>query len=45
MITNYRVTTLMDPHAAEYDRHKMSDGWFVKEMPDLNQKNPFLAGT
>ena len=41
--TNYRVTALMDPHASEYDKHKMSDGWFVKSMPDLNQKNPFLA--
>ena len=21
----------------------MSDGWFVKDMPDLNQSNPFVA--
>jgi glycosidase len=41
--TNYRVTTLMDPHASEYDKHRMTDGWFVKSMPDLNQKNTFLA--
>ena len=41
--TNYRVTALMDPHASEYDKHKMSDGWFVKSMPDLNQKNALLA--
>ncbi len=41
--TNYRVTALMDPHASEFDKHKMTDGWFVKFMPDLNQKNPFLA--
>ena len=41
--TNYRATALMDPHASEYDRNKMSNGWFVKSMPDLDQKNPFLA--
>jgi glycosidase len=41
--TNYRVTALMDPHASDYDKHKMTDGWFVKSMPDLNQQNPFVA--
>ena len=41
--TNYRVTALMDPHASEFDKHKMTDGWFVKSMPDLNQRNPLLA--
>jgi neopullulanase len=41
--TNYRVTALMDPHASDYDKHKMTDGWFVRSMPDLNQQNPFVA--
>ncbi len=34
---------LHDPHAAEADRAAFVDGWFVPSMPDLNQRNPFLA--
>ncbi len=41
--TNYRATALIDPYASEFDKNKMSNGWFVKSMPDLNQKNPYLA--
>ncbi len=41
--TNYRATTLMDPHASEYDKNLMTNGWFDKHMPDLNQKNYTLA--
>jgi neopullulanase len=41
--TNYRGEPLMDPHAAEADRKLTSDGWFTREMPDLNQDNPDLA--
>lgn len=40
--TNYRLTTLTDPYASDYDRKITTDGWFVKEMPDLNQRNPHL---
>ncbi|MCY1720774.1 glycoside hydrolase family 13 protein [Prolixibacteraceae bacterium Z1-6] len=42
-ITNHRRTLNQDPHASEVDVRGMVDGWFVKEMPDMNQKNPFLA--
>ena len=42
-ITNHRRTINMDPHASEYDKMRMADGWFVPSMPDLNQRNPFLA--
>lgn len=42
-ITNYRTETVTDPYVSVYDREKMINGWFVKEMPDLNQKNPWLA--
>jgi glycosidase len=42
-ITTHRRTVNMDPYASDYDKKGMNDGWFVKEMPDLNQKNPFLA--
>lgn len=41
--TSYRAPTLLDPHASQADRLKMSDGWFTKAMPDLNQRNPSLA--
>ena len=41
--TNYRATALMDPYASEYDQKKMSDGWFDKHMPDVNQRNPHVA--
>lgn len=40
--TNYRLSTLTDPYATEYDRKLTTDGWFVFGMPDLNQRNPHL---
>ncbi len=41
--TNYRDQPLFDPYAATSDIKKMSDGWFTKQMPDLNQSNPLVA--
>lgn len=41
--TNHRRATLHDPYAAESDRERFVEGWFVKSMPDLNQENPLLA--
>ena len=41
--TNHRRTTIQDPHAAPEDRARFTDGWFVRVMPDLNQRNPHLA--
>ena len=38
--TNYRLSTLHDPYVSDYDLAHTVDGWFVKEMPDLNQRNP-----
>lgn len=40
--TNYVLTTLHDPYASDYDRSRTVDGWFVRSMPDLNQRNPHL---
>ena len=40
--TNYRLSTLTDPYASDYDRKLTTDGWFVYGMPDLNQRNPHL---
>ncbi len=42
-ITNHRRTVNQDPHASEADIKGMVDGWFVPTMPDLNQRNPFMA--
>lgn len=41
--TTYKDQVLMDPYAAAIDKKKMSDGWFVPSMPDLNQHNPYVA--
>ena len=41
--TNHRRTSIQDPHAAPADRERFVDGWFVRAMPDLNQRNPHLA--
>ena len=40
--TNYRLSTITDPYASEYDKGISVDGWFVRDMPDLNQRNPHL---
>jgi glycosidase len=42
-ITSHRRTVNQDPHASEADRAIMANGWFVPTMPDLNQRNPFMA--
>lgn len=41
--SNFRETVLVDPHVAESDREQLQNGWFDEHMPDLNQRNPFLA--
>ena len=41
--TNHRRTINQDPNASQSDISGMVDGWFVKAMPDMNQKNPYMA--
>ncbi len=41
--TTYKDQAIFDPYASRIDRDKMQDGWFVPSMPDLNQKNPYVA--
>ena len=41
--TTYKDQVLFDPHAAPSEIKIMADGWFTREMPDLNQSNPFVA--
>lgn len=41
--SNHRRTTNQDLYASQFDSKRMNDGWFVEAMPDLNQRNPYLA--
>ncbi|EDP71281.1 putative alpha-amylase [Flavobacteriales bacterium ALC-1] len=41
--SNHRRTTNQDLYASDADRNGNTDGWFVEGMPDLNQRNPFMA--
>jgi neopullulanase len=40
---NHREEVFYDPYASQYDKTQMLDGWFVPHLPDLNQRNPFVA--
>ena len=40
---NHREEVFYDPYAAQSDKNVMLDGWFVPHLPDLNQRNPFVA--
>jgi glycosidase len=41
--TTYKDQAIIDPHAATSDRKQMQDGWFTRQMPDMNQSNPFVS--
>tara|TARA_R110001632_G_scaffold38339_2_gene96549 strand:- start:79500 stop:81434 length:1935 start_codon:yes stop_codon:yes gene_type:complete len=41
--TNHRRTANQDSYASQVDKNRLSQGWFVSGMPDLNQRNPFMA--
>jgi glycosidase len=41
--SNFRDQPLFDPHASATDKKRESDGWFTREMPDLNQDDPDVA--
>ena len=40
--THHRRETLNDIYGSKIDAEICSDGWFVKSMPDLNQRNPLV---
>ncbi|MEI7523796.1 MAG: glycoside hydrolase family 13 protein [Mariniphaga sp.] len=42
-ITNHKKATVQDPYGSESDSKEFTDGWFVPSMPDLNQRNPYMA--
>jgi glycosidase len=41
--TQHARTTASDPYASRADSAVYTDGWFSPNMPDMNQRNPFLA--
>ena len=41
--SNHVHESVHDPHLTESERNLFTDGWFVKTMPDLNQRNKLLA--
>lgn len=38
----HKTMSAGDPHASAYDRKATLDGWFVRTMPDWNQRNPLV---
>lgn len=40
--SNFRIPSLLDPHAAKSDQEQMLTGWFDHHMPDFNQDNPHV---
>jgi len=41
--TTYKDQPLFDTYASDSDKKVMLDGWFTRQMPDLNQGNPYVA--
>lgn len=41
--TSFKTASVMDIHAAEYEKKIATDGWFSPNMPDFNQRNHHVA--
>jgi glycosidase len=41
--TQHAHATISDPYASQVDRDNFTGGWFNENMPDVNQRNPFVA--
>jgi glycosidase len=41
--SNHKEEMLFDPYAADKDKKRLLDGWFVPHLPDVNQRNPYVA--
>ncbi len=41
--TSHMKEVCFDNYASEYDKKRLTDGWFVPTMPDLNQRNRHVA--
>ncbi|SFG92342.1 glycoside hydrolase family 13 protein [Pedobacter insulae] len=40
--TTYKDQAIFDPYASKADQKLMTDGWFDKHMPDVDQDNPLV---
>lgn len=40
--SSFKTATQMDPYTSPEAREAALDGWFVRTMPDFNQKNPHV---
>ncbi|MFT3700893.1 MAG: glycoside hydrolase family 13 protein [Agriterribacter sp.] len=41
--TSYKDQPLVDPYASQVDKKISNEGWFTPFMPDLNQRNEYMA--
>ena len=41
--STHKEQPLYDPHGAATDQKTLLDGWFTPFLPDLNQRNPYVA--
>jgi neopullulanase len=41
--TSYKDQPAFDPYTSKIDNKLYQDGWFTENMPDLNQRNPYVA--
>ena len=41
--SNHKEEMLFDPYATAKDKKQLLDGWFVPHLPDVNQRNPYVA--
>ncbi|HEV8269925.1 MAG TPA: glycoside hydrolase family 13 protein [Chitinophagaceae bacterium] len=41
--TSYKDQTVFDPYAAPSETKQLQDGWFTRQMPDMNQNNSYVA--
>ncbi len=41
--SNHRDEAIFGKYASAKDKQQMLDGWFVPHLPDVNQRNPFVA--
>lgn len=41
--SNFSISSVSDPHASGFDKNRNVNGWFAREMPDMNLTNPFVV--
>lgn len=41
--SNHRDEAIFGAYSSAKDKKQMLDGWFVPHLPDVNQRNPFVA--